>query len=325
MARKPDNEETKRLKASLREEPEDIDYENVEDDDENNPSEDQGDSKETEVEESEVEEVSDKTSNKKLFNPLEGSPKSADREYTKSASSDLDEVDEAYTQPSSGDDEDGEGSTEPKGLDPEISKLSPDEQRLASESAFDIAVTGYKMLFQLAQKGVRIKDSKLNELSKEINLYVPISITDENGEVHLMPFKDVVGIFNKNVDSGLTYSQEFIDSVREPVIKKFMEKNIGLSDNNKLWYLCILELARIGMTMYSLNAMKLDFFSEAKDKSKSTTPQMQQQAPQGQTQQQPPQQSQPQQVEIVETQIEEEPIREEEEKNEKENEPKIEI
>jgi len=106
-----------------------------------------------------------------------------------------------------------------------------------------------------------------------------------------MPFKDVIEIFNKNVDNELVYSQDFIDNIREPVIHKFMENGIGLTNDNMIWYLVIMELARMGLAVYGLHTLKTSFINDAKDNfedmKKQNIAQQQQQAPPQQTQQDP--------------------------------------
>jgi len=260
MARKADSEETRRLKARMmKEEPEDVSFEEMSDDDSAFGDDIVVDEKQEDLSEG----------GKTSFNPLEGKPKSADRSYTKQTSTnEIETVEEAYTQPQVelGDDKGADGKPNP--INPETSTLTPDDQRRAAEAAFDISVSGYKMLFTIAQKGAKISDTKISELvnSDKVNLYVPVSISDEEGKLHLMPFKDVVEIFNKNVENTLTYSQEFIDSVREPVIKKFMEKGIGITDNNKIIYSCIIEVIRIGLSFYTLKTFGLNITKEAQDK-----------------------------------------------------------
>jgi len=260
MARKADSEETRRLKARMmKEEPEDVSFQEMSDDDSAFGDDIVVDEKQEDLSEG----------GKTSFNPLEGKPKSADRSYTKQTSTnEIETVEEAYTQPQVelGDDKGADGKPNP--INPETSTLTPDDQRRAAEAAFDISVSGYKMLFTIAQKGAKISDTKISELvnSDKVNLYVPVSISDEEGKLHLMPFKDVVEIFNKNVENTLTYSQEFIDSVREPVIKKFMEKGIGITDNNKIIYSCIIEVIRIGLSFYTLKTFGLNITKEAQDK-----------------------------------------------------------
>ena len=324
MARKRETDETRRLKARLLEDDvDDIEYEDVDDGDED--IDDADTEKETEIEFLKEEKPNAKFTKQSNFNPLAGSPKSADREYTKgNKDNNIDEVDEAYIKPNVIDEDDHEvdEKEEPKLVNPEVKNLSSDEKRIASENAFDIAVQGYKMLFELSRKGVRIKDSKINQLVRkgEVNLYVPISVTTEDNKVVLMPFKDVIEIFNKNVDNELVYSQDFIDNIREPVIHKFMENGIGLTNDNMIWYLVIMELARMGLAVYGLHTLKTSFINDAKDNFEDMKKQN--------IAQQQPQQPQPQQdpinnvVEVKEEDIEvvsknDAPIRETEENLEK--------
>lgn len=330
MARKRETDETRRLKARLLEDDvDDIEYEDIDDGDED--IDDSDTEKETEIEFLKEEKPNAKFTKQSNFNPLAGSPKSADREYTKgNTDNNIDEVDEAYIKPNviEEDDDDNEidEKEEPKSVNPDVKNLSSDEKRIASENAFDIAVQGYKMLFELSRKGVRIKDSKINQLVRkgEVNLYVPISVTTEDNKVVLMPFKDVIEIFNKNVDNELVYSQDFIDNIREPVIHKFMENGIGLTNDNMIWYLVIMELARMGLAVYGLHTLKTSFINDAKDnfedmKKQNIAQQQQQQ------QQAPPQQTQQDPINVVEVKEEDievvskndAPIRETEENLEK--------
>jgi hypothetical protein len=318
MARQADSEETRRLKAKLKnEEPEDVDFEDLK----GSNDDDFGD--EIVVDQKSEEDLSQ--GGKSSFNPLEGKPKSADRSYTKQTSNnDIESVEEAYTQPQVdfGDDKGADGK--PNAINPETSTLNPDDQRRAAEAAFDIGVTGYKMLFTIAQKGAKISDTQISELvnSDKINLYVPVSISDEEGKVHLMPFKDVIEVFNKNVENTLVYSQEFIDNVREPVIKKFMEKGIGITDNNKIIYSCIIEVVRIGLSFWTLKRFGMTITKDAETKysnmkaSGQVPKDEQQQQQEYKSYQQNNQQKPPQQTEqdIPNAVVEEEPLREADEK-----------
>jgi hypothetical protein len=320
MARKQDSEETRRLKAKLsgsNVEPEDVEFEDVDSQNDDNFGDD------IVVDQMKEEDLSQGA--KISFNPLEGKPKSADRSYTKQTSNNnIESVEEAYTQPQVdlGGDKGADGKPNP--INPETSSLNPDDQRRAAEAAFDISVSGYKMLFTIAQKGAKISDTQISDLvnSDKINLYVPVSISDEEGKVHLLPFKDVVEIFNKNVENTLTYSQEFIDNVREPVIKKFMEKGIGITDNNKIVYSCIIEVVRIGLSFWQLKKFGLSITKDAEEKygkmkaSGQVPKDEQQQQQEYKSYQQNSQQKPPPtpEQEITNAVVEEEPLREADEK-----------
>lgn len=274
MPRNKDSEETKRLKESLKSgkvEAEEVNFEEVKD----------GDVlPEVSLEIPDISDAELGISNepadngtaaqpKTTFNPLEGAPKSTERAYTTiNDPNAVEEVQEIFTPPNisipNSEDDDKNAKSEP--FNPELSRLGESEKRRAAEAAYDIAVQAYKMLFDLAKHGVKIKDSAISKMARkdEINLLVPIPVTDENDKVQLLPFSDVVTIFNSNVEHSLTYSQDFIDKMREPVIRKFMEKDIGLTDNNQILYLSVMELARIGIMSFSLYRVKKDIIEDAR-------------------------------------------------------------
>ena len=131
----------------------------------------------------------------KTYNPLAGDSKAAQRAYTQNTGAPKVElVKEAFTPPNINNIADQPKPNEPVAppppVNPEIANLSETDQRKAAERMFDAGVTAYKMLLDLAEKGVKIKDTKINELIKndELNLYVPVTFEGEGDSVEVIPF-----------------------------------------------------------------------------------------------------------------------------------------
>ena len=322
MARPKDDEATRRLKGKFTNQPEDVSFEDIKSGGANNnppppPNDDDTTSRFEDDENSgggnnestggfDPDQYSDNV-HQKDFNPLEGG--TVKREYTqgsaKSSGDNVDEVEEAWSQPNINTEK-----TTSLG-NPDVKDLPDDEKRKAAEAAFELSVQLYKMVCDLARKGVKISDHEIAKLLKkdEINLMLPYPVSDETGEMHLMPLSSVIDQYNRNAEEGLKYNEEFINNMREPVIKKFMEKNIGLTNDNQIVYFLILETIRLGSSVAALLIFKKSMFKEAKEsytdakKTGGAQQQRQQQPPPpqqdangyAQQQQPPPPQNQPQQ------------------------------
>lgn len=96
--------------------------------------------------------------------------------------------------------------------------LNSAEARRGAEMVTDMVLSGYKAMHKIAQKLVEVDDNHL------INLHIDGKI-DYNMRIPLNPeqtkhlaLKDFFSNFNAQAKQALTVSQEFIDSVREPMI-----------------------------------------------------------------------------------------------------------
>lgn len=101
---------------------------------------------------------------------------------------------------------------------PGSQQLPPAEARRGAEMITDMILSGYKTAHKIAYKLVEVDDNRLINLhidgKIDMNMRIPLNAEQTK---HLV-LTDFFKSFNSQAKTALTVSQQFIDSVREPMI-----------------------------------------------------------------------------------------------------------
>jgi hypothetical protein len=135
---------------------------------------------------------------------------------------------------------------------PAMNELDERERRIACESLVDTCLDAYEQAHRFAQHIVKVDEEDLLQRQAEgkldLSAQIPVA---ENGDT--MSVGEFVGQYNEQSASALKYDKEFGIKVRPAMIRVFMKRGWGMTDEQFLIYMFGKDIAiKLGM-MYSLN------------------------------------------------------------------------
>jgi len=134
---------------------------------------------------------------------------------------------------------------------PQLNDLDSADKQVACESLVDTVLDGYEQLHTLAQQMVKIDDDVLIEKQSQGKLDLSETIPiDENGNE--LTIAEFFGQYNKQSEQALKYDKEFGYKVRPAMIRVFMKKGWGMTDEQFLYIQFGKDLLTKTMIVYSL-------------------------------------------------------------------------
>ena len=196
------------------------------------------------------------------YNPFAESVVERDYSTPKVASGVVEDIDEPQFIPPSYEDivgggAEGEGG-EPEDLgspfdnpNPAFNELENKDKKIACESLVDTALDAYEQLHKYAQFVVKVDEEELLQKHQagkiDLNETIPVS---ENGDT--MTISEFMGQYNQQGQEALSYDKEFGYKVRPAMVRVFMKKGWGMSDEQYLLYMFGKDIAvKVGI-MYQL-------------------------------------------------------------------------
>jgi hypothetical protein len=181
------------------------------------------------------------------YDPLMESVK--ERSYTRpnvEGGAILEDLEEPSFAPPSFDDLDSgdagpQGNAEPSSANPYMNDLSGKEKKMASEQLVDAVLTGYEGLHKIANQMVRINPDEINELisTGEIDRNLELPLPDGN----TISVPEFVDSFNEQAGEAISLDPEFKEKVRQPMIRVFEKRGIGMTDEQFLAYMFVTDAA----------------------------------------------------------------------------------
>ncbi len=134
---------------------------------------------------------------------------------------------------------------------PAMNDLSEKDKRIACESLVDTCLDAYEQLHKYAQMVVKVDEEQLMQKQAEgkIDLSMEVPISD-NGET--MSVGEFVGQFNQQSADALKYDKEFGYKVRPAMIRVFLKRGWGMTDEQYLLYMFGKDIAVKVSIMYQL-------------------------------------------------------------------------
>jgi hypothetical protein len=119
---------------------------------------------------------------------------------------------------------------------PAVNDLSDKDKRVACESLVDTCLDAYEQLHKYAQFVVKVDEEQLMRKQAEgkIDLSMEIPVA-ENGDT--MSVGEFVNQFNEQSVGALKYDKEFGYKVRPAMIRVFMKRGWGMTDEQFLLYM----------------------------------------------------------------------------------------
>ena len=167
----------------------------------------------------------------------------------------------------------GSQATKPepiKAANPELNDADEKTKRIAAILLVDQILGGYDQLHEMAKPVVKIKDKKIIDLERK-GLIDPKDTITVNAEGDRATLREIVQETNAGIDKTLTPDPTFHATVREPMIREFTKRGVGLTDMQ----LILLAFGRdIGMKAFQIIAVKreltniVDIFKEEQKEKK---------------------------------------------------------
>ena len=182
------------------------------------------------------------------FNPFAESVVERDYSTPKLASGLVDDIDEPQFIPPSYEDIVNENNMEQNGEveieqndnpfdnpNPALNDLDNKDKKIACESLVDTFLDGYEQLHRYAQYVVKVDEEELLQRHQagkiDLNEKIPV---DENGNE--MSVSEFVSQYNQQSVEALQYDKDFGFVVRPAMVRVFMKKGWGMSDEQFLMY-----------------------------------------------------------------------------------------
>jgi len=134
---------------------------------------------------------------------------------------------------------------------PAFNELENKDKKIACESMVDTCLDAYEQLHKYAQFVVKVDEEDLLERhqSGKIDLQEIIPVS-ENGDT--MTISEFMQQYNQQGQEALTYDKEFGFKVRPAMVRVFMKKGWGMSDEQYLMYMFGKDLAVKAGIMFQL-------------------------------------------------------------------------
>ena len=193
------------------------------------------------------------------YNPLMENVVERDYSTPQVAVGDVADIDESSFVPPSYDDiiadrQQEQFQSEPSPFDnpnPAYNELEDKDKKIATESLVDTCLDAYEQLHKYAEYVIKVDEDELMQKQVDgkldLNIEMPVS---ENGDT--MTLGEFVGQYNEQSSTAIKYDKEFGYKVRPAMIRVFMKRGWGMSDEQYLLYMFGKDIAvKVGI-MYSL-------------------------------------------------------------------------
>ena len=119
--------------------------------------------------------------------------------------------------------------------------LSDKDKKRGAKQLVDMAFHAYRRLLSFGVGYFTIDDKELQKLSDKkkidlriLNVQLPISSPDENGNVKTQSVLSFIQNYNEGIDEALQADEEMLEEIRPILEEKFEEQGWGISDNAKM-------------------------------------------------------------------------------------------
>lgn len=118
---------------------------------------------------------------------------------------------------------------------PALNDLDFQDKKIACESLVDTALDTYEQLHSVAQNFVQVSEAEMIQKQQdgEIDLGMEIPIDEQGNTMSVMDF---VQQYNEQSKDALQYDKEFGYKVRPAMLRVFMKKGWGMTDEQFLMY-----------------------------------------------------------------------------------------
>jgi hypothetical protein len=151
---------------------------------------------------------------------------------------------------------------EPSSANPYTENLDKKDQKAASAALVEAVLDGYTQLNGFANKLIQFNPKKVENLMQtgEIDPNISLPIGGQNVSI-----LDYIQEYNSQTDGVISVSDEFKDKVRPVMLRVFMKRNIGMTDEQLLAYYFGVDIISKGATVFALRKQNAELLSSLKD------------------------------------------------------------
>jgi len=152
--------------------------------------------------------------------------------------------------------------TEPESANPYVNNLDSKDQKQASKALVEAVLDGYTQLNRFGSKWVQIKVEVVQNLMRqgEIDPNLTLPVDGRN-----IPVLEYIQAYNAELGEVFNVDEEFKDKVRPVMLRVFMKRNIGMTDEQLLLYyigIDVVTKVSIGFSLNKQNTMLIDSLRE---------------------------------------------------------------
>jgi hypothetical protein len=126
------------------------------------------------------------------------------------------------------------GAAQQKPFNPEFNQMPNNEKDAAAEQAAEVALALYGTVCSLIPRAVIISERKLKKLEKEGKINTSIPLQKSSNDPSRVTIAELVKQHNSTVSQGYEVTNEFKETVREPLIRVMKKNGVGMSDEQFL-------------------------------------------------------------------------------------------
>lgn len=136
-------------------------------------------------------------------------------------------------------------------LNPELNDLSMAEKRKNAEQTYAMVMGVYSQMHVWANAWVKVGERKINRMHEEGRIDKNFIIKDpsDNSQEKLGA---CILAFDQSIDGKLVVDEEFKQTVKEPMIRVFMKKGVGMTDEQFILYAFATHIGKNAVIAYDL-------------------------------------------------------------------------
>jgi hypothetical protein len=157
------------------------------------------------------------------------------------------------------------GADEPSSTaNPYVENLDKKDQKIASQAMVEAVLDGYSQVMSFANRLIQFNIAKVEKMMRDgeidPNLLIPVSGTP-------MTILEYMREYNNQTKEVISVTEEFKEKVRPVMLRVFMKRNIGMTDEQLLGYYFIVDFVTKGSIVFSLRSQNNELIKSIKEMS----------------------------------------------------------
>lgn len=150
---------------------------------------------------------------------------------------------------------------------PYVENLDKKEQKRASQAMVDAVLDGYGSLKKWSNNLIKLDPKKIKKAINDGEIDGTIGIPLGGGQV--VPLLDYVDMYNEETSEAISMSDEFREKVSPVLLRVFMKRGIGMTDEQLLAYYFGMDIITTGAQIFALRSQNNALIAQLKEMSDS--------------------------------------------------------
>jgi len=156
---------------------------------------------------------------------------------------------------------------EPSTANPYVENLDKKEQKIASQAMVDALLDGYGSLKKWSNNLIKLDPKKIKKAINDGDIDGSIGIPVGQGQV--VPLMDYVEMYNAETSEAISMSEEFKEKVSPVLLRVFMKRGIGMTDEQLLAYYFGMDIITTGAQIFALRSQNNALIAQLKEMSEN--------------------------------------------------------